>query len=1114
MCGIAGLLLRPDENPSDLEACLDALASLDPRGEDPRASEEEARRAEALSLSLVRSVSLSLEAGGPRAAAVRRAIEAAKRALSAAESRSDRPGIPLAEAEAWNAAALRWRDVAWRLEKDHLENLPRVQALARDALGLSGLSRERVLAHAFRLNLILNAVDRIEVRGRDSAGLGTVVWLPEGRTLADFEAAAAEAGLGDELARRRGLEGLVHGSVLLVPGARPAVVFAHKTAEEIGTLGQNVARIRAALSGDRLYWTAAGAEGAEAVALLHTRWASNGIVNEQNCHPVDDVPASGGGDGPRFLAVLNGDIDNYQALRERFAKAGRPVPPTVTTDAKAIPMAVAEAYRESGDVGEAFRRALESFEGSFAVALVSTAEPGRIRLGIRGSGQALYVGDAGAGVMVSSETYGLVEVCGRYVRMDGERPRVAGRPETAGQILDLDAAAEFPESLRPRAFGGGVFEGAPAVFEAAITTRDIHRGDFEHYFLKEISESPESLEKTLRGKFRLPAEGGEAPEFSFGEETVPRDVLEKFQAGGFRRAVFIGQGTASVAGEGIARLWEDVLGRTAMTVRATKASELSGFGLERDMGDTLVVAVSQSGTTTDTNRTVDLVKRRGARVLSIVNRRHSDLVHRSDGVVYTSDGRDVEMAVASTKAFYCQVAAGYLLGLYLASRAKALPPEEVARRLRGLQRLPDLLRELLRRSDRIRALAAELALRKRHWAVCGSGLDRVACEEIRIKLSELNYKSISCDFLEDKKHIDLSSEPLVLVCAVSQPDANVSDAVKEVSIFKAHRATPVVIAPDGEARYAPYAAGVIPVPVRDPELSFLVETAAGHLWAYSCARAIDGQAHLLKEARAAAVQALPALRTHGDAALASALRLLRGRLVPTLQEFSRRVRGGLYNSGLEVETAGRLLALSSYLSGQTPLSEFARDFGERGTWDALLDHFLLQVTAAIGELTRPIDAIKHQAKTVTVGISRTDETLLQVPLVREVIAAGAPRDGLTYQALRTLADLDPAIAEVTGWTRYRIEGRPEDGDATIVALDRGGVAAGIPTRTDTDQRLRGTKNRVAAERQVLVATGRRDDRPIVLVPETKDGQTTGLTLLHVRFADRLSAATARGVLQG
>ena len=84
------------------------------------------------------------------------------------------------------------------------------------------------------------------------------------------------------------------------------------------------------------------------------------------------------------------------------------------------------------------------------------------------------------------------------------------------------------------------------------------------------------------------------------------------------------------------------------------------------MDDTLVVAISQSGTTTDTNRTVDLVRSRGAKVVAIVNRRDSDLTDKADGVLYTSDGRDVEMSVASTKAFYSQIAAGFLLAAAIA----------------------------------------------------------------------------------------------------------------------------------------------------------------------------------------------------------------------------------------------------------------------------------------------------------------------------------------------------------------------------------------------------------------------------------------------------------------
>ena len=89
------------------------------------------------------------------------------------------------------------------------------------------------------------------------------------------------------------------------------------------------------------------------------------------------------------------------------------------------------------------------------------------------------------------------------------------------------------------------------------------------------------------------------------------------------------------------------------------------------MTDTLVVAISQSGTTTDTNRTSDLARARGAAVVAIVNRRNSDLVDKADGVLYTSDGRDVEMAVPSTKAFYAQIAAGYLLAIAIADEVGA-----------------------------------------------------------------------------------------------------------------------------------------------------------------------------------------------------------------------------------------------------------------------------------------------------------------------------------------------------------------------------------------------------------------------------------------------------------
>jgi glucosamine--fructose-6-phosphate aminotransferase (isomerizing) len=151
---------------------------------------------------------------------------------------------------------------------------------------------------------------------------------------------------------------------------------------------------------------------------------------------------------------------------------------------------------------------------------------------------------------------------------------------------------------------------------------------------------------------------------------------------------------------------------------------------------------------------------------------------------------------------------------------------------------------------------------------------------------------------------------------------------------------------------------------------------------------------------------------------------------------------------------------------------------------------------------------------VTVGISRSDETLLQVELVQAALAAGAPRDRLSYKVLRTLADVSPAIADVTGYTRYRIEGRADEPDATITVVDRGGIALDLPLRTARNPELRGTKHRVATERELLVARGRSDGRPILIIPEVKDNQTTGITLLHIRFAESLPVSAVRGVLQG
>ncbi|MGI8686443.1 MAG: SIS domain-containing protein, partial [Acidimicrobiales bacterium] len=365
-----------------------------------------------------------------------------------------------------------------------------------------------------------------------------------------------------------------------------------------------------------------------------------------------------------------------------------------------------------------------------------------------------------------------------------------------------------------------------------------------------------------------------------------------------------------------------------------------------------------------------------------------------------------------------------------------------------------------------------------------------------------------CDATEDKKHIDLSSEPLILVCAAGLSGPNADDVAKEVAIYRAHKAAPVVIATEGGARY-PAALDVLEVPPAHPMLAFVLSAMVGHLFGYEAALAIDAQALPFREARAA-VEAVVSSATDG----ADLLHELALRLDAPASKFLDALRGGAYDGSLDAAAAVRVSALLRYAREHSPLDGYELEFGTVGTPSAVIQDLTDALTRAIEALTRPVDAIKHQAKTVTVGISRSEETLYRVPLVGELLAAGAARDRLGYRALRTLAALDAAVAEVTGFTRYRIEGSVADGTATIGVLDRGGVAADLPSRVNDNPQLLGTKHRAASEREVTVARGRRDGRTFVLVPETKDTHVVGMTLLHARFHDRLPPAGALAVLQG
>ena len=994
--------------------------------------------------------------------------------------------------EILNADLITLKDLIWHIERDRVLVSISVEEL------LAGRKEDRFIEVFLSIQQILAGLDRLEVRGRDSAGVHLMI---QNHGL-DFK----NPGTIQEIERRANDPSYKSGSIRVMDNALSVV---YKVASEIGELGDNTRELRRIILADDLLYRALENEKVTAVVIGHSRWASVGIISEPNTHPMNSELLNKDGN-PFVIAAANGDVDNFADLKKIRELE---IPKLITSDSKVIPAVISDelSKQQTTDLKEAFRKSVISFDGSVAVVANAALEPDKLYLALRGSGQGLYVGISDEAYVVASEPYGLVEMTDSYLRLNGEPlSSQQDRATSAGEIISFSLNDKVSlESLNRIAYDGTSLPiQNNELTKAEITTRDIDRRNFPHYLLKEIYEAPESFEKTLRGN--LLQQNGSFRVVHSNEE-FPSHIRKKLKEQNIEKIFIIGQGTAAIAGQALSNYLTE---ETTIPTESIPSTELSGFRLSTNMSKVLVIAISQSGTTTDTNRTVDLVRGRGASVISIVNRRNSDLSQKSDGVIYTSDGRDIEMSVASTKAFYSQVAASCLLGISIKTQIHgeiedAYELAKLQTLLNDLNELPQRMESVLEQQKHIRSIAFELAPSRRYWALVGNGLNMVAAREIRIKLSELCYKSIAADFTEDKKHIDLSAEPMILICATGLNASMQSDVTKEVAIYKAHKASPIVITDNGAAY--PDAHRVIVVPETNPKLSFILATMVGHLFGYEAALSIDSLALPFRQTRSEIERIL------SKSPLISAQELL-DNILESLQVIAKSyfdgLRSGLYNGSLEASTAARISTLYRYALGTIPLDSYQIDTGKVGTPATLLEDLNAALTIGIEELTRPIDAIKHQAKTVTVGISRSDEELIQLSLITNLVNAGTPRDSISYRNLRFLAAIDPAVKSFSGFIRYGIEGNVQSGTAQLHVVDRGGIAHDLTSRTERDPKLKGSKHLVALKQEVTITKGRHDQRIIILVPEIKDKQTVGITLLHVELQDFLSEQAARHVMEG
>ena len=1001
-------------------------------------------------------------------------------------------GFSSNEIEIISCSLEKLEDIGWCLKKEILDNILAIGKLAinlenpdNDTHNIMGLKIFK------RLNAVLNSIDRLEVRGRDSAGISLVFTFTK-QEFEHFREGLIKAGLSERLKLRTNHLVLKNNSITIndtFPGDdhHVSICFAYKFSAEIGALGDNVTFIRSQIKNDLMLQLLTNYDFLTNSVSAHTRWASIGDINVANCHPQDNTPTDKEIGKTGIIHVcLNGDIDNYLELKTEYEARYDKIHEDINTDTKLIPLQIEFYLKQNHPIEEAFRLAVNDFTGSHAISMHSDLAPGKLFLAQKGSGQAIFVGIAKDHYIAASELYGIVEETQEYIKLNGE---------DKGQIVLLDQNSTGSVS----GIKSFYYDNTPIAIEedqvltSQITSRDIDRQNFPHYFLKEISESPDSVEKTLENKFKLNPDN--LFETSLDEIAIPKSLEDDFKNKKIKKIFFIGQGTAGVAAQGCADLLNFYLGAKDIDIRAMKSSELSGFSIDAksSMANTLVIAISQSGTTTDTNRTIDMVKECGAKTLAIVNRRDSDLTFKTDGVLYTSSGRDIEMSVASTKAFYSQITAGAVLSLHIAGITNRRSDKFITEQINEITSLPDKMRTILNMKDQIKDSAFKHAVTKQYWATVGSGSNKTSADEIRIKLSELCYKTISSDFVEDKKHIDLSSEPLIIICAAGTRESVLGDIIKDTAIFHAHKASPIVITNSGEDRFDIYAKDVFKIPETMEHFAPVLNTLVGHIWGYYAALAINEGSQFMYKGRSQVKDLLDEYTSMGHDVYEVLLeKRFRESIAQFYNKFSnRRKQGGFPAMGLD--NATNITLLLKYLSGRLPVSDFEIDFATKGTPSNMLNTFFDNMGQAINTMARPVDAIKHQAKTVTVGTSRISEKFEGI-VFDELDLNGISIPQIINKNVLVIKNLQEVIEKINGAFLYQISGLTLLGDVTrdtkIKLINKTGTLKNESSRVENDPRLKGTKNIIVREGNVYIGKGRKDNKNILVIPGISSNPAT------------------------
>ncbi len=451
----------------------------------------------------------------------------------------------------------------------------------------------------------------------------------------------------------------------------------------------------------------------------HTRWATHGIPSDENAHPHCS------NDG-KLAIVHNGIIENYMALKKELEDQGYTF--KSDTDTEVIVHLMESLY--AGNLVETLQKVIKRLKGSYALALMSHDEPGKL-VAIRkdsplivglGQGENFIASDITAILNYTREIYLLEDDEIAIVKKDGIEVIDQAGKNLKKEILTVD-----------------------------WDPGDAEKGGYDHFMMKEMMEQPKAIRDVLTGRCHLDG-------ITFDNVNLDADAIKKIN-----RIQIVACGTAYHAGM-VGKYYFEKLAR--VNVETETASE---FRYNNPIIDdhTLLIVISQSGETADTLAALRLAKTKGARVLAVTNVVGSTISREVDDVIYTNAGP--EIAVASTKAYVTQLACMLMLAAHIGKLNGKLTEEGQKQICKGLIKTEDQINEAFKWKETIKAFA-EKSKGEEHMFYIGRGLDYYACLEGSLKLKEISYIHSEAYPAGELKHgpIALIEEGTIVVAICTQ----------------------------------------------------------------------------------------------------------------------------------------------------------------------------------------------------------------------------------------------------------------------------------------------------------------------------------------------------------